>query len=63
MKTLGVVVLAAGKGTRMKTTTPKALVQTLGRPLIDYVLDAVLQFTENEKISCDIGVVIGRRMA
>lgn len=61
MKTLGVVVLAAGKGTRMKTTTPKALVQTLGRPLIDYVLDAVLQFTESEKISCDIGVVIGHK--
>ena len=61
MKTLGVVVLAAGKGTRMKTSTPKALVQTLGRPLIDYVLDAVSTFTESENISCDIGVVIGHK--
>jgi CTP:molybdopterin cytidylyltransferase MocA len=35
------VVLAAGKGTRMKADRPKVLFQVLGRPLIDYVLDAL----------------------
>jgi len=35
------VVLAAGKGTRMKTDLPKVLVEVRGRPLIAYVLDAL----------------------
>ena len=35
------VVLAAGKGTRMESDLPKVLVEVCGRPLIDYVLDAL----------------------
>jgi bifunctional UDP-N-acetylglucosamine pyrophosphorylase/glucosamine-1-phosphate N-acetyltransferase len=35
------VVLAAGKGTRMKSDLPKVLVPVLGRPMIEYVLDAL----------------------
>jgi len=35
------VVLAAGKGTRMESELPKVLVEAAGRPLIDYVLDAL----------------------
>ena len=35
------VVLAAGKGTRMKSELPKVLVEVCGRPMIDYVLDAL----------------------
>ena len=35
------VVLAAGKGTRMKSELPKVLVPVCGRPMIDYVLDAL----------------------
>jgi bifunctional UDP-N-acetylglucosamine pyrophosphorylase / glucosamine-1-phosphate N-acetyltransferase len=35
-----VVVLAAGKGTRMKSVRPKVLHAVAGTPLIDYVLDA-----------------------
>ncbi|MBW3538878.1 MAG: NTP transferase domain-containing protein [Planctomycetes bacterium] len=34
------VVLAAGKGTRMKSARPKVLHEVLGRPLVEYVLDA-----------------------
>ena len=34
-------VLAAGKGTRMKSDLPKVLVPVLGRPMIEYVLDAL----------------------
>ena len=33
-----IVVLAAGKGTRMKSALPKVLHRALGRPLIDHVL-------------------------
>lgn len=35
------VVLAAGKGTRMKTDLPKVLVPICGRPMIEHVLDAL----------------------
>src|SRR5688500_18799049 len=58
---IGIVVLAAGKGTRMKVDTPKALAPALGRPLLDYVIDASLAVAKTSKISCEIGVVVGRR--
>jgi bifunctional UDP-N-acetylglucosamine pyrophosphorylase/glucosamine-1-phosphate N-acetyltransferase/UDP-N-acetylglucosamine pyrophosphorylase len=35
------VVLAAGKGTRMKSELPKVLVPVRGRPMIEYVLDTL----------------------
>jgi len=35
------IVMAAGKGTRMKSELPKVLVPALGRPIVDYVLDAL----------------------
>lgn len=38
---IGVVVLAAGQGTRMRSETPKVLHALAGRPLIGWVLDAM----------------------
>jgi len=35
------IVMAAGKGTRMKSDLPKVLVPVCGRPMIDYVIDAL----------------------
>lgn len=35
------VVLAAGKGTRMKSELPKVLVPVCGRPMVRYVIDAL----------------------
>jgi bifunctional UDP-N-acetylglucosamine pyrophosphorylase/glucosamine-1-phosphate N-acetyltransferase len=40
MTDVHVAVLAAGKGTRMKSLQPKALHRVAGRPMIDYVLDS-----------------------
>jgi bifunctional UDP-N-acetylglucosamine pyrophosphorylase/glucosamine-1-phosphate N-acetyltransferase/UDP-N-acetylglucosamine pyrophosphorylase len=37
------VVMAAGKGTRMKSDLPKVLYPVLDRPMIEYVLDALEQ--------------------
>jgi len=37
------VVMAAGKGTRMKSELPKVLYPVLERPMIEYVLDALEQ--------------------
>lgn len=43
------VVLAAGKGTRMKSiTTPKVLHEIMGKTLLGYVLDNVKNFTSEE---------------
>lgn len=39
---LSAIVLAAGQGTRMRSTRPKPLHMLCGRPLVRYVLDAVV---------------------
>jgi len=50
------VVLAAGKGTRMKSDLPKVLIEICGRPMIEYVLDAL------ETVGFDrVVVVVGYR--
>lgn len=41
MQTAAAVVMAAGKGTRMKSELPKVLVPVLGRAMIHYVLDTL----------------------
>lgn len=48
------IVLAAGKGTRMKSDLPKVLCQANGRPLVEYVLDA-LRAAGVEKIIVVVG--------
>ena len=40
-KDIKAVILAAGKGTRMKSNTPKVLHEIFGKPLLGYVLDNV----------------------
>ena len=49
MTDIKAVILAAGKGTRMKSeTTPKVLHQILGKTLLGYVLDNVKNFVSEE---------------
>lgn len=50
------VVLAAGKGTRMKSDLPKVLCPVLGRPMIHFVLDALEESGVKRKI-----VVVGHQ--
>jgi bifunctional UDP-N-acetylglucosamine pyrophosphorylase / glucosamine-1-phosphate N-acetyltransferase len=50
------VVLAAGRGTRMKSDLPKVLVPVLGRPMVHWVLDALQEAGFHKQI-----VVIGYR--
>ncbi len=52
--TLDVIVLAAGKGTRMKSSLPKVLHPLAGKPLLHHVTDTARQLTDNP-----ISVVIG----
>jgi bifunctional UDP-N-acetylglucosamine pyrophosphorylase / glucosamine-1-phosphate N-acetyltransferase len=58
---IGIIILAAGKGTRMKIDTPKALVPALGQPLLDYVINASMEFASKCSLDAEIGVVIGHR--
>jgi len=60
-KSIGVVILAAGKGTRMKIETPKALVPALGKPLLDFVIQAAIKFANENSLLAEIGVVVGHR--
>ena len=48
------VILAAGEGTRMKSSKPKVLAQVLFMPMIDWVLTAV-----NEAVITDVCAVTG----
>jgi UDP-N-acetylglucosamine diphosphorylase/glucosamine-1-phosphate N-acetyltransferase len=50
------IVLAAGKGTRMKSELPKVLVPVAGRPMVRYVIDALRAAGVNR-----IVVVVGYR--
>ncbi|MFA5975782.1 MAG: bifunctional UDP-N-acetylglucosamine diphosphorylase/glucosamine-1-phosphate N-acetyltransferase GlmU [Elusimicrobiota bacterium] len=54
MKTLYVLVLAAGQGTRMKSATPKVIHEMAGKPLLEHVLHAVRALHPKA-----IGVVLG----
>jgi len=51
---LAVIIMAAGKGTRMKSDLPKVLHHANGRPLIEYVLDTSLCL-EPDKIVLIVG--------
>ncbi|MCL1974745.1 MAG: bifunctional UDP-N-acetylglucosamine diphosphorylase/glucosamine-1-phosphate N-acetyltransferase GlmU [Firmicutes bacterium] len=54
MKNIGAVILAAGKGTRMKSALPKVLHTLLNKPLLQYVVEAVAAAGIEERL-----VVIG----
>lgn len=54
MAELATIILAAGKGTRMKSRLPKVLHQVCGKPMVDHVLDAAAALGANKQV-----VVIG----
>src|SRR5271166_1648747 len=52
---LSAIVLAAGEGTRMRSSTPKPLHRLCGRPMVLYVLDALAELSVDRVV-----VVVGR---
>ena len=56
-KTLAVVIMAAGKGTRLKTRLPKVLHEIGGKPLLAHVVAAASRVVATE----DIYIVIGHQ--
>ena len=54
MMSLSIVILAAGKGTRMRSDLPKVLQHLAHKPLLGYVIDASMSFDPTQ-----LAVVIG----
>ena len=50
-----IIILAAGKGTRMKSNTPKVLHTLCNKPMIHYIID------ESQKITSSIDVILGHK--
>jgi bifunctional UDP-N-acetylglucosamine pyrophosphorylase/glucosamine-1-phosphate N-acetyltransferase len=51
----GVVIMAAGKGTRLKSRRPKVLHEIGGRALLQHVIDAAKTIVPPDRIYCVIG--------
>ena len=47
MSFAGAIILAAGQGTRMKSSTPKVLHDLCGKPMVKHVVDVVSSLTDN----------------
>jgi len=47
---LAVVILAAGQGTRMRSSLPKALHPVAGRPMVYYILDTIAEVTAERPV-------------
>jgi len=52
---ISIVILAAGKGTRMKSNLPKVLHKISGKPMLFHILD------ESSKLSSDITVILSHQ--
>ena len=52
---LAIVIMAAGKGTRLKSSRPKVLHEIGGKPLLAYVVAAASRIAG----SCDVYAVVG----
>ncbi|MDH4467846.1 MAG: bifunctional UDP-N-acetylglucosamine diphosphorylase/glucosamine-1-phosphate N-acetyltransferase GlmU [Bacteriovoracaceae bacterium] len=58
---LAVVILAAGKGTRMKLPYSKVMAPLLGKKVIDFVIQAAMNFVKSHAQEFHIGVVVGHQ--
>lgn len=56
---INMVILAAGKGTRLKIDTPKPLLAALGKPLVDFVARELAAFSKNASLESTFNFVVG----
>ncbi len=60
-ESIGIVILAAGKGTRLKQKTPKPLLKIGGKTLLDYIILASEKFISNKSLKSQISIVVGHQ--
>lgn len=58
MKKVKAVILAAGKGTRMKSELPKVIHEALGKPMVKYSIEAAIDAGAE---ACDVCLVVGHK--
>ena len=56
---INMVILAAGKGTRLKISTPKPLLCALGKPLVDFITSELVHFSKISKLKSTFNFVVG----
>ncbi len=61
MDDFGIVILAAGQGTRLKLPVPKPLAPVVGRKLIDFSIRAGADFLAQNNRKGDIALVLGHQ--
>ncbi len=58
-KTIGAAILAAGQGTRLKLSLPKPLAPALGLSLVDFPVNALFNFYQQNDLEGEITAVTG----
>ncbi len=58
---IGIAILAAGLGKRMGKNLPKPLVGLMGKSLVDFPLQASLNFVKAENLDAKVGIVVGHQ--
>lgn len=58
---INIVLLAAGKGTRLNLNIPKPLCPFMGRTLLDFVVSEVIAFCEGEGLEVEIDLIVGHQ--
>jgi bifunctional UDP-N-acetylglucosamine pyrophosphorylase/glucosamine-1-phosphate N-acetyltransferase len=61
MVDVSIVVLAAGKGTRLKLPYPKVLAPIMGKPMLYFVLNSIEEFILKSHIKAQLGIVTGHQ--
>ena len=55
------VILAAGKGTRLKLSTPKALLTVCGSKMVDYAVNTCSEFVNKCDLSGVVSIIVGHK--
>jgi bifunctional UDP-N-acetylglucosamine pyrophosphorylase/glucosamine-1-phosphate N-acetyltransferase len=58
---MNIVILAAGKGTRLKQNVAKPLCRALEVPIVDYVIQELTEFKNSTKLEAEFNFIVGHQ--